>query len=123
MRAVLLLLVCACGRVSFDPLQGPPALDDSGAEGMNMPIDDSGNNIDGIQSGNCTDPGSGSTFPGGLPCSNWQATPTMINAGMSESAGTLSVTPNPNSTGAQGYCLKTAVPYNAGGSIVEVSQI
>ena len=120
---VLLLLVCAFGRVSFYPLQGPPALDDSGAEGMNMPGDGSGS-IDSAQDANCTAPSDpGSTFPGGLPCANWQGNASFSNAGLSESGGQLQITPNANTTGAQGQCLKNAVPYGQGGAIVEVSAV
>jgi len=119
---VPLLLVCACGRVAFDPLQGPPALDDSGIEGMSA--DDGPMTSDDAPTGACTAPGdTGSTFPGGLPCSNWQATPTMINAGISESSGQLSITPNANTTGAQAYCTKNNVPFGPGGAIVEVSVV
>lgn len=120
---VLLLLLCSCGRVAFDPVQGPPALDDSGAEGMNMPGDGTNNNEMSI-SANCTAPSdTGSTFPGGLPCANWQGNPSFTNAALSESGGQLSITPNANTVGAQGMCLKNAVPYGMGGAIVEVSAV
>jgi hypothetical protein len=79
--------------------------------------------IDGSTANGCVDPGGGSTFPGGLPCSNWQGTPVFTNAGLSESAGTLSITPNPNTAGAQGLCSKMNVPFGAGGAIVEVSEV
>ena len=118
---VLLLLLCSCGRVAFDPLQGPPALDDSGAEGI------TGDGTLGTEmtvSANCTAPSdSGSTFPGGLPCANWQGNASFSNAGLSETGGQLQITPNANTAGAQGSCLKNAVPYGTGGAIIEVSAV
>ncbi|MDQ3333767.1 MAG: hypothetical protein M4D80_01175 [Myxococcota bacterium] len=111
---VVLLLVCACGRIAFDPV-GQLALDDSGAEGM-MPGDGSGMT-------GCIEPGAGTTFPGGPACSTWGGNVTMINASVSEASGTLSITPNPNTAGAQGTCLKNNAAFGAGGAIVEVSAI
>jgi hypothetical protein len=116
MRAALLAL-CACGRIAFDPTQGGPALDDSGAEGVTMGDGSSDGNTDT----GCVDPGGGSTFPGGLPCSNWQANVSFNNAGVAESSGALTITPNANTAGAQGACTKNNVPFGAGGAIVEVS--
>lgn len=127
--ALLLLVLSACGRLGFDPttaLSGDDALDDAGTGdgtgdgdgGVDAEIDAA---ID-APAGACVQPGSGCTFPGGLPCSCW-GTPSTVNAGMNEAGGSLKITPNANTVGAQGSCVRASTTFSAAGAIIEISQV
>lgn len=125
----ILVAVCACGRIGFDPFSGgvDPTGDGGGTDGQGPPdpdgsIDSSVDASTIISQTTCTPPGNACSFPGGLPCSCW-GTPMMVNAGLSESAGTLTVTPNADTIGAQGSCLRSATPFPAAGAIVEISSV
>ncbi len=114
-RCALLAGLVACGKIGFDAADGGAG--PGGGDG-------SGSGSDGSGSGGvpgCIAPGDGYTFPGGLPCGSW-GTPIANNAGMSESNGSLSVTPNANSAGAKGGCSRANVTFTAAGVFAEVQQ-
>lgn len=118
MRAWALLVCCACGRLGFDGTSriGPDATVSDGT-----PLVDAV--PDGALDPTCVAPGAGTTFPGGAPCADWGGTPSVIDATITESGGQLVITPSANTAGAQGGCVRSAVPFGAGGAIVEVSSV
>ena len=118
---MLLVVLGACGRIGFDP-GGLATGDDGAGGGDGGPPGGDGSLVDG-PGGSCIAPGNGCAFPGGLPCSCF-GTPSMINAGMAENAANhLRITPNANTLGAQGSCVRTATPFGPGGAIVEIAQV
>ena len=116
-----LLLLCACGRIGFEAA--------GRGGGDDMPLDDAslgdGSAADPDATAvACDQPGNGTTFPGGAQaCTDWVANVNMVNATVTEAAGQLTVVPAPNSTGAQGGCLKNGVPFGTAGAIVEVDAV
>ena len=118
-----LLIVCgACGRIGFEDSASLQTLDDAGLPDGVAPDEDAITDPDALPD-SCVAPGGGSTFPGGQPCVDWNANVNAVNAGVGEAGGTLSVTPNPNSPGAQGGCTKTGVAFGPGGAIVEIGGV
>jgi hypothetical protein len=111
--------LCSCGRVSFDPLftgDGGGSNGDGGGNG-----DGSGSGDGG--SGACVGAVPATTFPGGLPCANWGGNAAFSNAGLSESSGTLIISPNANTTNANGRCQRDGVTFGPAGAWTEVSQV
>ncbi|GEM_PF-2621449 len=115
------IAISACGRVGFDPL--------GGGDGGGSMIGDAGSGSGsdgggGIDSGLlCTNTTPSTTFPGGLPCVNWGGSSSFVNAGLSESSGTLVITPNVNTAGATGSCQRSTVVIGPAGAFAEVSQV
>lgn len=120
MRALLVVWVLGCGRVGFD-LTGTEEGNSTGDGGGTMTTGDGGGS-GGSGPPVCVPQPNGCSFPGPGPCSCW-GTPNAINAGLSESNGSISFSPNPNTAGAQGSCTRTNVPFGPDGVIVEVSQV
>ena len=123
MRWVVLVVIAACGRVGFETPGSPggdDAIDDALVDGSGGPPVD-GDTTQVTQT-TCTPPTPSCAFPGGLPCTCW-GTRTTLNASMGESNGRLTITPNANTVGAQGYCLRTTVPFAAPGVLVEISSV
>ena len=113
--ALASLCVCACGRIGFDVTTDGGSSSGDGNSG-------DGSTTDGGTDG-CIGALPATTFPGGLPCANWGGAATFTNAGLSESNGTLSITPNVNSAGAVGRCQHDGVTIGAGGAFTEVSGV
>ena len=125
-RALTLMVIAACGRVGFDDVvgTGPGAdgrLAGDGPGGTDASSDAASS--DGASGSGCLPPPSPSTFPGGLPCIDWGASLSTLNGSATESAGTLSMTPNPNASGAQVKCTLGSVAFEDPGLILEVSQV
>ncbi len=123
----MLVLVAACGRFGFETPGSPggdDAIDDALVDGSGP--DDGGPRPDAagpqVNQTTCTPPGTACAFPGGLPCSCW-GTRSFTNAGIGESNGRLTISPNANTAGAQGSCLRSAVPFEAPGVIAEISAV
>lgn len=123
MHRALLFLVCACGRIGFDATGGAgPGGDDQNSDGGTST--DGGGSGSGSGTAMCTGMITpASTFPGGIACGNWGANQQVTNAGISESSGTLTITPNANSGGAEADCLHSNVTMTSAGTTAEVSQI
>lgn len=126
MRWLFVLGVLAsCGRLSFDATTGG-ALGDGGGtgDGGGSGTGDGGGSgsTDGSTTGACVQPAAFCAFEGVGPCSCW-GTPSTINAGMSESGGTLTITPNANTIGAQGACVRNNVAFGPEGIFVEISEV
>lgn len=121
-RAVvsIALTLAACGRLGFEAADGGDAGDSTDATDGDPadatdgdPADTSDDTtVDPDASGGCAMTG-GTTFPGGFPCTDWGANRGIANVGMSESNGSLTVTPNANTAGANGACQRQGVPLGA----------
>lgn len=117
-----LWIAIGCGRIGFDtPGGGTGDPDGGGSNGG----DGGGSSSSGSDGGSpvCTSVVPSTTFPGGIPCANWAANQAVNNAGMSESNGTLTITPNANSPGSEGKCERNNVTIGSGGAFTEVSQV
>lgn len=125
MRVWVVILVCGCGRLAFDPLGGVgipgtgDAGDPTGDGGGDGGGGDGGPGTDGSTTLTCTDPGDGTRFSGGGFCGSW--TPVITNAGLSVSSGTLQIAPNANDAGALGGC-STSSTLTASGVFAQVIQ-
>lgn len=123
MRWLIVLALAGCGRLSFDATGSG----DGGANGGDGGSSDGGGSgtgdatVDGT-SGACVQPAAFCAFEGVGPCSCW-GTPSVINAGMSETGGALSITPNANTIGAQGSCTRNNVAFGPEGIFIELSQV
>lgn len=115
------IAIGACGRVSFDPLGGGDGGGSTTGDGGSGSGGDGGGGTDSSLACTNTDPST--TFPGGIPCANWGGNAAFNNAGLSESSGTLIITPNASSAGASGRCQRDNVAISASGAFVEVSQV
>lgn len=110
----------ACGRVGFDAHTDGGSGTNGGDGGS--ATGDAGGNGDG-GSGACVGAVPATTFPGGLPCASWGGSAQQINGSMTESNGTLVLTPNASSAGASVACQRSAVTLGAAGAFTEVSQV
>jgi hypothetical protein len=121
--ALILVALGGCGRFGFDPTGGSMGDDAARGDGA-IGGGDGGTDAmtDAPITTGCIAPGTGCAFPGGLPCSCF-GTAGFVNASLSESGGNLRITPNANTVGAQGSCLRNDTPFGAGGAILEVSQV
>lgn len=122
--ALFALCLIACGRVGFDPSRDG----DIGGSGDGGTIGEAGTNGDAGANGDggtsaCVAAVPATTFPGGFPCANWSANTQQTNGGLSESSGTLTLTPNANSVGASVGCQRDNVTITAAGVFTEVSQV
>ena len=125
-RALVLAVIAACGRVGFDAVAGAgPGADGrlagDGTSGTDASSDGAG--TDAASGTGCTPPPSPSTFPGGAACTDWGASLSTLNGNATESAGTLTLTPNPNAGGARVRCTLASVAFKDPGLILEVSQV
>jgi hypothetical protein len=127
--ALLLVALGACGRLGFEARVGggdDVPRDSGGTDGI-------GGTDGGVDAATdaalidavvtlCFDPGNGCTFPGAVPCSCF-GTSMIVSAVMAEGGGALRITPNANTLGAQGSCIRNATPFGMGGAIIEISQV
>jgi hypothetical protein len=115
---IIVLSLVACGRIGFDA--GGTGVPDGGGDGGGT--SDGGGGDGGGSAMGCIAATPSTTFPGGFPCNSWGNSGS-TNAGLSESNGTLSITPNASSAGAEGKCDRTSITIGAGGALTEVSQV
>lgn len=122
MRGLVVPAMClaiGCGRIGFGAPTGGAGDPDGGGSGAG---DGGGSDSDGGGSA-CMSVVPSTTFPGGFPCTNWGANQAANNAGLTESNGTLSITPNTNTAGAEGKCERNNVTFGSGGAFTEVSEV
>lgn len=122
MKRAWLLCLAACGRVGFDATPTGTSGDGGAIDDAGVPGDDGALPPVDAPSGACVQPAANCSFDGVGPCSCW-GTPSAINAGMSETGGALSITPNANTAGAQGSCTRNNVAFGPEGVFVEISQV
>lgn len=110
----------ACGRVGFETFGDGGS---SGGDGSSSNGDARGGDGGDASTSGCVVANPSTTFPGGLPCADWGGNAAFTNAGLSESSGTLVITPNANAAGAFGRCQRDGVVPGTGGAFAEVSQV
>lgn len=119
-RISIAIMLAGCGRIGFDLSTGGTGVDGGGGSGD--PDGGGSGDPDGGSSA-CSAAVPSTTFPGGSPCANWGANVSFTNAGLSESGGTLIITPNVNDPSAEGRCDRQFVTIGPAGAFTEVSQV
>lgn len=115
-RLIALLVLCNCGRVGFDGLDGGvPGNSHDGASGT-----DAGSGSGDVLANGCISPGYGDDFNEVNPCGKLGTT-SVFQGGISTSNGVLTMSPNPN-TASDLECVRDAADWNAAGAFAEVIQ-
>jgi hypothetical protein len=110
-RILVLVAMCACGRIDFATLTGDGHIAGSG--------DDDGD--DGSDTSSCVSPSYADSFDEISPCQAF-GMPMVVNGMLTTSSGMLTITPNASANTNNG-CFRNGATYGAAGVFIEMSQV
>jgi hypothetical protein len=113
-RILVLVAMCACGRIDFATVTGDGHITGSGD-------DDGDDGSDGSAANSCLTPGYGDSFDEISPCQAF-GMPMVVNGMLTTSSGMLTITPNPSANTDNG-CVRTNAAYGPAGVFIEMSQV